>query len=338
MPAFTLQYVYALGDFDTSAGLDSVPNEQGARAQGSPPWNLQLNAGASPQQLTANDGDGVFNEISSADQTLIDPITIDGVTYPVGSRVLLNYVITTDSGFQGFSITIGSNNSGNNTTTAFITTEPLVPGQLYTFTSEGNIGNSTAYPHTEFACFVAGSMVATPEGDTAIEDLNVGDLVETMDDGPQRIRWIGKRTLPGTGKMAPVVFQTGTLGATSDLAVSPNHRMLIEGAPAELFLGQSAAFVAAKALVNGTTVERMPQASVSYVHIMFDAHQIIWANGVPSESFFASANALASLEGDQARELEALFPGAFKSSESSPYAMARPETRLFEGRLLGDLI
>lgn len=145
MPDYTLQYVYALSDFDTSGTLIAPPNEAGARAAGSPPFNLALNTGASAQQVTVSDSDTSFNEIGGSDQELASSITIDGVTYPAGTQVIINYVITTDDGFQGYSISLGQSNSGNNVTTAFITNEPMTPGQTYVFTSEGNVG-TTAFP------------------------------------------------------------------------------------------------------------------------------------------------------------------------------------------------
>ncbi|MEP0190216.1 MAG: hypothetical protein ABJE00_07380, partial [Erythrobacter sp.] len=128
MPDFTLQWVYQLDDFNTAGALDAVPNEQGARAQGSPPWQIQLDAAAFPLQITVSDDDPNFNEIGDPGQVLASDVTIDGVTYLAGARVVINYVITTDDGFEGYSISLGSNNTGNNTTTAFITNTPLVPG------------------------------------------------------------------------------------------------------------------------------------------------------------------------------------------------------------------
>lgn len=335
MPDFVLQWVYAPGDFNTAGPLDAVPNEQGAQAQGSPPWQLQLNGSATPQQITVTDDDNIFNEIGDPGQVLTNAVTIDGTTYAAGSRVVINYVITTDDGFEGYSITLGSNNSGNNTTTAFITNTPMVPGQTYEFTSEGNIGNSTSVTYPQFACFAAGTMIATPEGERPIEQIEPGDLVITRDRGALPVRWLGKRTVPGAGQMAPIVFKAGVLGATSDLTVSPNHRMLVTGVAPQLCLGEDEALVAAKALANGTTILRRPTGFVTYVHLMFDSHQIVCGNGTWSESFFTGDQAIDGLDSEQREELLNLFPelGRLRSC-----GLARRSAKIFEGQVMAVIL
>ncbi len=334
MPDFTLQYVYGLDDFDTA--FDAVPDELGARAEGSPPFNLQLNAGVSPQQITITDDDPDFNEIGGNDQVLASPVTIDGVTYPAGSTVVINYVITTDDGFEGFSITIGANNTGNNTTTAFITNQPMTPGQLYEFTSEENIGNSSR-PYAEFACFAHGTMIATADGERRIQDLTVGDHVATLDHGVQSIRWIGHRTVAGVGGMAPVVIRAGTLGATSDLTLSQNHRALVSGSATELLLGTDEALVPIKSLVNGATILFSPTGFVTYAHLMFDRHEIIFANGCPVESLFLGDRLGDMMNQDQLFEIGALFPELHLNG----IPIVKPARRLakaYEGVALAELL
>jgi hypothetical protein len=335
MPDFVLQWVYATGDFNTAGPLDAVPNEQGAQAQGSPPWQLELNATASPQQIIVNDDDGSLNEIGDPGQVLAVPITIDGTTYPAGSRVVINYVLTTDDGFEGYSITLGSNNTGNNTTTAFITNSPMVPGQTYEFTSEGNIGNSDGVLYSQFACFTLGTSIKTAEGDRSIEQLSIGSLVQTRDNGLQPIRWIGQRCVPAIGSMAPISFRKGTLGAVRDTLVSPNHRMLVTGEATQLLLGVDEAFVAAKHLINGQTILRRPNGLVFYIHIMFDRHEVICGDGVWSESFFADGCGLGVLNSDQMNEILSLFP-ELKGQRTAQ--LAKPGTKAYEGRVIAEML
>ena len=337
MPDYTLFYVYQLSDFDTSGSLDAVPDEQGARAEGNPPWQLQLDAGASPIPITVTDDDTVFDEIGGNDQVLTFPVTIDGVTYPAGETVIINYVITTDSGFVGYSLTIGENNTGNNTTTAFITTEPMTPGQTYEFTSEDNVG-TTGISYTEFVCFAAGTMIRTPQGPRKVESLVPGDLVSTLDCGSQPLRWIGSRTMPAIGRIAPIRIEAGILGATDHLTVSPNHRILISGAEAELLLGQSETLVPAKALENGKTIRSMPTGFITYVHLMFDQHQIIWANGCLAESLFLGQTGLQTMTSDQANELREIFPELCEEFEFAPMKPARHFAKAFEGKVLATTV
>ncbi len=332
MPDFLIQWVYAPSDFNTAGSLDAVPNEAGAQAAGTPPWELQLNAGAGPNPIIVNDDDTSFNEIGDAGQVLVNPVTIGSTTYPAGSRVVINYVITTDDGFEGYSITIGDNNSGNNTTTAFITNTPMVPGQTYTFTSEANIGNRDDVLYPQFACFTSGTLLKTPTGDRPIQDLVPGDLVLTRDNGPMPIHWVGQRTVPGIGPMAPIVFEAGEYGATRTLTVSPNHRMLLTGAAPQLCLGLDEVLVAAKALTNGSTIYQQQTGLVTYVHVMFESHQIVCANGSWSESFFAGGQGIGNLQRDQQDEVFTLFPVLAQAQKLRK--LARSEAKLFEGRVL----
>ena len=331
MPDYTLQYVYELADFDTSGSLIAPPNEAGARAAGRPPFNLALDPDTLPSQITVTDSDADFEEINGGDQVLTSAVTLNGVTYAAGTKVLVNYVITTDAGFKGYSITLGENNSGNNTTTAFVTTEPMVAGQTYVFTSEGNIGNG-AVPYSEFACFTAGTLIKTALGERPVEQIRVGDRVMTRDHGLQIVRWRGERTLPALEDMAPIEFDAGVLGATAPLRVSPNHRMLISGALAEMYFGTDEVLVAAKSLVNGRTIRRVQSGFVTYVHVMFDHHEILWGNGALSESFYIGDQAHKALQSDQQRELIKIFPRLLEMQSKTN--LARCEARAHEGRVV----
>ncbi|MEP5195569.1 MAG: Hint domain-containing protein [Roseobacter sp.] len=253
------------------------------------------------------------------------------MTYLAGARVVINYVITTDDGFEGYSISLGSNNTGNNTTTAFITNTPLVPGQTYEFTSEGNIGNSNNFGFDDFACFAAGTLISTINGNQLVEHIKVGDLVTTRDYGDLAVTWIGKRTIPGVGKMAPILFRSGAFSVTKDLIVSPNHRMLFSGYEAELLFGEQEILVPAKALINDNTILRVETGLVTYVHLMFEEHQIICANGAWSESFFAGQEALGNMDDEQLQEFYELFPEKRNCTAMRP---ARPIAKSFEGKLL----
>jgi hypothetical protein len=337
MPLFTLQYVYQLSDFLTTGGNITPPDEQGARAAGSPPFTMTLDPAATPLQAVIDDDDTLFQETTGSDpsQPLASDITIDGVLYPAGSHVVVNYVLTDNNGFEGFSITIGDSNSGNNTTTAFITTQPMVPGQQYVFTQEANIGGSGARSYSEFACFTSATLIETPQGVRKVGDLAVGDLVCTLLHGPQPVRWVGRRSVPGMGAMAPVRICKGTLGATRDLLISPNHRMLISGAHAQLYMASDTVLVAAKHLVNGRTVKRSPTGFVTYVHIMFDDHEIVQTQGCDSESYYVGTPARAGAALEQAAEVLALFP---ELGIRAPRKLARPEARAYEASLLAQML
>ena len=51
---------------------------------------------------------------------------------------------------------------------------------------------------------------------------------------------------------------------------------------------------------------------VTYIHLMFDAHQIVFANGAPSESLYPGPLALRGLSNQARTELRAIFPDLFE--------------------------
>ena len=331
MPVYTLQYVYQLSDFDTSGTLIAPPDESGTKADATRPFDMAINSGAKAMQTTVVDDDTFFHEKTDPNQILETALTLDGVTYPVGTRIFINYVVSTDDGLQGYGFTLGANNNGSNAVTGFITTEPMVAGQTYRFTSNQNVGNRPVAYDT-FACFTAGTMIKTAKGECCVEDLVVGDRVMTRDHGLQTVRWAGKRTVAGIGEMAPITFDTGTLGCAAPLTVSPNHRMLIAGAMAELVCGDDELLLSAKMLVNGRNVRRVPCGFVTYVHIMFDYHEIIWANDCPTESFYVGDHAIDALDTAQAAEVLAIFP-ELRCQDKKP-SLARAEGRSYEGTVI----
>ena len=143
-----------------------------------------------------------------------------------------------------------------------------------------------------------------PRGDVLIEDLRVGDLVVTADNGPQRIRWIGRshfgaRALATTPRLRPVLIRRGVLGAERDLLVSRQHGLLIgDHLVRSIHLTDRPGI----RIANG-------RRSVTYFHLMFDAHQIIFSEHIPTESFLPGPFTFATFSEARLREFEAAFPG-----------------------------
>ncbi len=143
-------------------------------------------------------------------------------------------------------------------------------------------------------CFTPDTHIATPDGPVQVSDLNEGDLIQTKDDGPQPIRWIGSRRMTGarlfaTPDLRPVRIRGGALGSgvpDAELLVSPDHRMVVRGPTAEALFNSPEVLVRARDMVNDRTitVDHRP-SPVTYFHILLDRHQIVWANGLESETF-----------------------------------------------------
>lgn len=170
---------------------------------------------------------------------------------------------------------------------------------------------------TPIPCFTAGVRLATAKGQRPVEKLAVGDLVETADHGLQPVRWIGLRTLDAVDLAAnpglrPIRIRKGALGdrlPRRDLLVSPQHRMMVRSTVAQALFGADEVLVAAKHLLGLEGVETADDlAEVTYVHVLFDRHEVVYAEGAQSESLYTGEQALRAV-GDRARaEIFALFP------------------------------
>ncbi|MEX0366929.1 MAG: Hint domain-containing protein [Ruegeria sp.] len=181
-------------------------------------------------------------------------------------------------------------------------------------------------------CFTPGTMILTPDGERLIESLVPGDMVETADHGCQRILWIGKTKVPAEGKLAPIRFEAGVLGLTRPTLVSPQHRMLIDDWRANYFFGFGEVLVPAHSLVNGTSVTQVEGGEVEYIHLLFSRHEVIFANGAKTESYYP-AHALTQSD----REAQAEVLSLFKELEpvtNTEYVSARPILRVYEARLM----
>jgi hypothetical protein len=186
-------------------------------------------------------------------------------------------------------------------------------------------------------CFAAGTMIDTPEGEKPIESLSVGDLVRTADHDYQPIRWIGSSKVAAVGHVAPILIKAGALGNTRDLRVSPQHRILLGGWQAEILFGDDEVLVAAKHLVNDSTILRAEGGEVEYFHMLFDTHEIVFAEGAPSESFHPGQEGWGALAEDARAEILELFPALAVQGFAEYGASVRRSLRAYEAIVLADL-
>ena len=180
-------------------------------------------------------------------------------------------------------------------------------------------------------CFAEDSHILTNTGEVRVQHLRPGDKVLTRDNGYQKIRWIGRTKVSGTGSFAPVTISAGTFGNERDLRLSPQHRVLLCDWRAELMFGEYEVLVPAKHLTNLEGIYTVPCDEVEYFHILFDQHEVIFSEGIPTESFHPGDYALKGL-GDGARnELFDLFPKlkqeSFSYGPSARSSLKRAEAR-----------
>ena len=162
-------------------------------------------------------------------------------------------------------------------------------------------------------CFTPGTRIETPEGPRLVEELREGDRVQTRDSGAQDIRWIGSRRMTGARlfampRLRPVRLRASALGSDvpdSTLVVSPEHRVLVRGAVARSLFNTPEVLVMARDLIDNEAVSvDLAAREVTYIHLLLPGHEIIWANGLETESFHPASAALSTLtEADRARLL-----------------------------------
>lgn len=165
------------------------------------------------------------------------------------------------------------------------------------------------FPVPQFGppCFVAGTMIDVPGGTARVESLRPGDSILTADGDAMPLVWTGQTMVRGVDKLAPVLFEPGTIGNDKPLLFSPQHRVLIAGWRAELYCGEPEVLVAAVHLVNGTTIRRAPRRAVRYVHLMCAEPVLLRSEGAITESFNPGAPYL-NEDAALRAELAALFP------------------------------
>jgi hypothetical protein len=166
-------------------------------------------------------------------------------------------------------------------------------------------------------CFTPGTLITTPRGPVLVEELRVDDLAITADNGLQAIRWIGCKRITGARllafpKLRPIHIRKDAFGPgvpNRDMHVSPQHRMLIDAERAMINHGESEVLAPAKGLINDYSVTVDYNVKYTdYIHIMFDRHEIIFANGAPTESFHPGHMALSALDDAPRNELLEIFP------------------------------
>jgi hypothetical protein len=178
----------------------------------------------------------------------------------------------------------------------------------------GGSGQSVTIPD-EVVCFLAGTLIETPDGPRAVQDLTAGMSVLTLDHGAQPIRWIGRSTVCGLGRLAPIRIGAGVLGNRRDLLLSPNHRVLLRSTMAELCFGAHQVLVPAKALVDGVAVRQESMLRAEYLHLMLDGHQMVFSEGIATETLFTGSMTQDILDDDARAELRAIFPDLDTSTQ-----------------------
>ena len=266
-----------------------------------------LTGGLDDDTLTGGDGNDTFVYNSSdGDDTITDFNTGNSGAITDGDQTNNDFLDLDPYYTDLFELRADQRDDGIlNQSIGDFTDNPTLGGSI---TLTGVSDQDLTFDNVNVACFAAETHIKTATGAKRIDKLTEGALIHTQDNGLQPVRWIGRCKVPGSGPLAPVVFEKGAIGNHKRLMVSQEHRMLVTGWRAELFFGEQEVLVPAKLLVNDTTIRLQEVPQITYVHLLFDAHQLIVSEGAVSESFHPGQMGLSGLTSDLRGELLTLFP------------------------------
>ena len=187
---------------------------------------------------------------------------------------------------------------------------PVAPGTEYTLLQASETPREVRLADLVCLSFCRGTRIALASGEQAsIETLTPGVRVLTRDHGPQPVRWIGRTTLRARGGFAPVVIAKGAMGNAGDLIVGQHHRLFLYQRRRLPGVATSELLVQARHLVDNDGIYLREGGFAEYFSLVFDRHEIIYAEGVPVESLMVNDASVARLPGELAEELRARFPG-----------------------------
>jgi hypothetical protein len=234
---------------------------------------------------------------------------------PIGDN---SFVVT--DGAQSYTVTLIEVGGGSRPLLMFLDEIPPRDTELWVVhhTLDAALGHPDGRPKTGGTiCFTPGTMLRTPTGTKRIEDLVVGDMVQTKDNGPQPVVWIGSRRMTGARlfvmpHLRPVRFRVGAMGVDrpeAELLVSPDHRLLLSGPDAQALFNTPEVLVTARDLVNGRSViVDLAVRDVTYIHLLLPGHNVLWANGLETESFHPASADVSMLDQADREQLLQYLP------------------------------
>ncbi|MEM8774418.1 MAG: Hint domain-containing protein [Pseudomonadota bacterium] len=303
--------------------LDGITQGDGSHLVGE---FLTLGTGSFDRLDIKDSGNDADFDDNDGNQRLDGAQTLDGVTFANNTRIEAEYQFVLRDNATGETYQVVSVNL-NNSSPAFGTVEGLafvgsVPPRgvalevISAAEGPGSLGQADI-PASDFVCFAGDTLISTPLGEVPIDTLRPGDFVWDKNKKPIRIRWIGRRlisceALELNPKLLPVRIVAGALGnglPKRDLVVSRQHRILIQSAIAARMFGTAEVLIPAIKLTDMPGIfvdEKIEQ--IEYVHLLFDRHEILYAEGAPAESLFTGPEALKAVAPDAKEEIMTILP------------------------------
>lgn len=346
--------VFVIGEsnisFTGGVTLDGITQGNGSHLVGE---FLTFNSTAATEVFVDDVGTETNFADNDAGQTLDGAQTIDGTTYADGTQIEAEYqfVLRNDATGEEFTaLAVNVINSSppfaTNEGLAFVGEFPPENVSLRVVSASEGPPNSgpNAIDENTLAppCFTPGALIETASGPRLVEVLQPGDAILTRDGSYQRLAQVLRShvtaaDLAKAPNLRPIRITQGALGQglpAQDLLVSPQHRMVVSSAIAERMIGTTEVLVAATRLtaLPGIFVDETV-AEVTYLHLVFGRHEIIFADGAATESLFTGPEALKSVPPEARAELLAIYPDL-----NTPNVTPRPALAIPKGRHQHDLV
>lgn len=322
-----------------NGGNDSVKAGGGNDTVSGGAGNDTLNGGSGDDLLTGGDGNDTFvlsdgadtisdfgddlGPTDDGDQSNNDFINLSGI-YNSGSLAIANVTVGLQTPFDDPLDLLRADAADG-------ILDGVVDGQSIDGISGGiNLALTGVDPTnlnfdtTNVICFTSGTTIHTLHGQKLVENLMPGDMVLTADNGFQELKWTGTTTVQGKGAFAPILVSEDAFGADRDTFVSPNHRIVVRNSNLEPVVGERECLVVAKHLIPMGLAKQISLAEVTYVHLLFERHEVVFNNGGLSESFFPGPEAISTLNASARDEILSLFPELYqRNGHLSRFEVAR---------------
>ncbi|MEM7489990.1 MAG: Hint domain-containing protein, partial [Pseudomonadota bacterium] len=306
-------------------GADTLSGEEGADSLDGGSGGDVLAGGAGNDEITTGDGeDIVMLDVGGGDDVITDfdlgdddgngsfndQLDVSALRDLNGDPIRAFDVTVTDDGFGNARLVFPAGES--------VVLRGVAPAQM----SSASQMNAAGVP-----CFTAGTLIDTPTGPRPVDALRPGDLVETVDDGPQPVIWQATHTiagdvLRGNPRLRPVRIEVGAFGNDRPLLVSPQHGILLRDDDGREALIRATHLAR---LDDGTATTPPVTGPVTYVHVMLARHQVLISHGMRSESFYPGPWALRGLDPVTRAHLLAIFPALAEVAVDVAYGpTARP--------------
>lgn len=271
---------------------------------------VQMNAGVTGTATVMQNGDTIdLDNNGTFESTYVTRFNFPTSTYTLANGTTIagavNFIKVTTAGVNHYYLIIPDFIAAQLDASNITSINPNGSLTASPNTAGDNFNDATTYILT---CYAEETRILTARGERQIGKISVGDRIWVKDRGLVPAAWIGKRQAFGRGRFAPIHFEAGAIGNSRPLRVSPQHRMYVEGAQIELMFGTPAALVRARNLVGKPGVTVKPCNDITYVHLMFDRHGVISAEGALSESYFPGEYSLNGQDAQTRSELFQLFP------------------------------